>query len=451
MWADVKRALFIKDYVLLSENIDVFYRRVRSKMFFDGEKKKFLFGLWLCLTTVVGVCPAKAVSPADYADRFKVDMNADIPPIEELRKMFAPKPVYDRKFDYFWNISSLFDREFAQTVRSYGTRQTRLKWPGEDTMLEQIKNTPKEYYPYIGPYLHTIPGISEKVLNLPGIKETKNRFPGRVAEKFADIDNLEFMSPALYFVLMPEIWEESDLTREKVRFQTLPQVNRYDTSFMNRVTELVPPEDFAPGAKPEEPLASRLRTISPDASSPLTSKDIQAVARSLEALADYGADIHNQAKIIEAGSLLDAWENANGTGAILPNIKDLVHPCQRLVQKIKMQGMENEFSKIIAAEGFNMEEWAYTCDKTIKAYRVLRMSSAELMTLLLYKRNIYEKQLNLYSDKIAPSIAVTMQSIVEMYDAPVENVLEVKKNQKTVKNAFERIGYRIVFQPIYIK
>ena len=82
---------------------------------------------------------------------------------------------------------------------------------------------------------------------------------------------------------------------------------------------------------------------------------------------------------------------------------------------------------------------------------MLRMSSAELMTLLLYKRNIYEKQLNLYSDKIAPSIAVTMQSIVEMYDAPVENVLEVKKNQKTVKNAFERIGYRIVFQPVYIK
>ena len=420
-------------------------------MFFDGIKKKLLFGLWLCAAAIVGVFPAAAISPADYADRFKVDMNADIPPIEELRKMFAPKPVYDRKFDYFWNIGIVFNKEFAQTIRDYGTRQTRLKWQNEDTLLEQIKNLPPEFYPYIGPYLHTVPGISDKILNLPGIKETKNKFPARVARKFADIENLEFMSPALYYLLMPEIWEESDLTREKVRFQTLPDRNNYDSSFISRVMELVPPEDFAPGAKPEEPLASRLRTISPDASSPLTSKDIQAVARSLEALADYGADINNKAKIIEAGALLDAWENANGTGAILPSIKDLVHPCQRLVQKIKMQGMENEFADIIAAEGFNMEEWAYTCDKTIKAYRVLRMSSAELMTLLLFKRNIYEKQLNLYSDKIAPSIAVTMQSVIEMYEAPIKDVLEVKKNQKAVKNALNRIGYRIVFQPVYMK
>ncbi len=420
-------------------------------MFFDGIKKKLLFGLWLCAAAIVGVFPAAAISPADYADRFKVDMNADIPPIEELRKMFAPKPVYDRKFDYFWNIGNVFNKEFAQTIRDYGTRQTRLKWQNEDTLLEQIKNLPPEFYPYIGPYLHTVPGISDKILNLPGIKETKNKFPARVARKFADIENLEFMSPALYYLLMPEIWEESDLTREKVRFQTLPDRNNYDSSFISRVMELVPPEDFAPGAKPEEPLASRLRTISPDASSPLTSKDIQAVARSLEALADYGADINNKAKIIEAGALLDAWENANGTGAILPSIKDLVHPCQRLVQKIKMQGMENEFADIIAAEGFNMEEWAYTCDKTIKAYRVLRMSSAELMTLLLFKRNIYEKQLNLYSDKIAPSIAVTMQSVIEMYEAPIKDVLEVKKNQKAVKNALNRIGYRIVFQPVYMK
>lgn len=67
---------------------------------------------------------------------------------------------------------------------------------------------------------------------------------------------------------------------------------------------------------------------------------------------------------------------------MLPNLKDLVHPCQRLVQKIRMQGMEGEFAKIVAGEGFNPEEWAYTCDKTIKAYRVLRMSSPELLTLL---------------------------------------------------------------------
>ena len=412
---------------------------------------RFIYACLVLMTVVLASAAAEAVTPADYAGRFEVDMKEDIPPLEELRRMFAPKPVYDRKFDYFWNIGKVFDKGFAQTIRSYGTRQTRLKWPGEETMLEQLKNTPKEYYPYIGPYLHTIPGISEKVLNLPGIKETKNRFPKRIAPQLADIENLEFMSPALYFVLMPELWKDNDVSREKMKFQRLPQTNRYDTAFIKKVMETVPPEDYAPGATPQEPLQSRLRTISPDATSPLTGKDVQAVARSLEALADYGENINNKAKIIEAGALLDAWENSKGTGAILPNIKDLVNPCQRLVQKIKMQGMEHEFSEIIAGEGFNMEEWAYTCDKTIKAYRVLRMSTPELMTLLLYKRNVYQNQLNAYPEKIAPSVAVTMQSMVEMYEAPLNDVLEVKKNHQAVKDAFEKIKYRIVFQPIFLK
>ena len=100
--------------------------------------------LFAALSVFSAAATAEAVSPADYADRFKVDMNERIPPIEELRKMFAPKPVYDRKFDYFWNIGTVFDKDFAKTIRRFGTRQTRLKCPGEDIMLEQLKNTPKE-------------------------------------------------------------------------------------------------------------------------------------------------------------------------------------------------------------------------------------------------------------------------------------------------------------------
>lgn len=132
--------------------------------------------LFAALSVFSAAATAEAVSPADYADRFKVDMNERIPPIEELRKMFAPKPVYDRKFDYFWNIGTVFDKGFAKTIRQYGTRQTRLKWPGEDIMLEQLKNTPKEYYQYIGPYLHTIPGISEKSFTIRALRKRKTSF-----------------------------------------------------------------------------------------------------------------------------------------------------------------------------------------------------------------------------------------------------------------------------------
>ena len=52
---------------------------------------------------------------------------------------------------------------------------------------------PPQMYEYIGPYLHTVPGIPEKVLNMPGIKETKNKFPSRIAPQLADIEDIEMI------------------------------------------------------------------------------------------------------------------------------------------------------------------------------------------------------------------------------------------------------------------
>lgn len=67
-----------------------------------------------------------------------------------------------------------------------------------------------------------------------GDQRDQNRFPKRIAPQLADIENLEFMSPALYFVLMPELWKDNDVSREKMKFQRLPQTNRYDTAFIKK-------------------------------------------------------------------------------------------------------------------------------------------------------------------------------------------------------------------------
>ena len=135
---------------------------------------KFRFFIFICFLLILSGGKANAISPADYADRFKIDLEASLPKIEDLRIQFAPAPVYDRKYKYYWSIGDKFDKEFAQTIRKYGTREKRLKWQGEDEYYEMIKSMPPQMYEYIGPYLHTVPGIPEKVLNMPGIKETKN-------------------------------------------------------------------------------------------------------------------------------------------------------------------------------------------------------------------------------------------------------------------------------------
>lgn len=410
------------------------------------KKITFVSLLFLLATSTV-----YAIAPADYAKNFEVDMNEQIPPIEELRKKFAPSPIYDRKFDYYWNIGNKFDKEFSKTISLYGTRGKRLKWENEDILVESVQGLPKEFYPYIGPYLHSLPGMPEKLLNMPGIKETKNKFPERIAPQVADIEDIEFVSPAFYLFLMPEMWQENNDNIEDLKIKSIQPSNRYNHKFADAIKNYVPFADYAPDAKPQVPIESVLRTINPNASSPLTSKDIQAVARSFNDIKEFSGNIHNKALVYEAGSLLDTWENETGKGTAVPMLKDLAHPCQRLVQKLKMQGMEKDFALLVAKQGFNMEEWAYTCDKTIKAYRMLKMSQVELVTIMLYKKNVFSNVLGAFDERIKPSVAMTMQTMVEMYNAPMKDVLEVKKNQIQLQEALENLEYRIVSQPIYLR
>lgn len=51
---------------------------------------RFIYACLVLMTVVLASAAAEAVTPADYAGRFEVDMKEDIPPLEELRRMFAP-------------------------------------------------------------------------------------------------------------------------------------------------------------------------------------------------------------------------------------------------------------------------------------------------------------------------------------------------------------------------
>ena len=86
-----------------------------------------------------------AISPLDYEDRFIVDMDAQVPPLKELRKKYASPSKYDRKFEYYWNIGTNFDKSFGNTIKTYGTREKRIKWDNEDALLKTFENLPKKY------------------------------------------------------------------------------------------------------------------------------------------------------------------------------------------------------------------------------------------------------------------------------------------------------------------
>lgn len=395
-----------------------------------------------------------ALGSVDGMDYFRkyytVDLNAPIPDVKALGKELQKKyEVYEPRYLVSWDMGPVFDNIWAATITSYGTSEKRIKYAGEDNLLAMIKAMPKEYYPYIGPLLHTSPGISEKILNLPGIKETKNKFPERIAPQLQGIEDLEFLSPYLYILLMPEMWPSNNKNVEhpQFKFAKKPQV-KYDAEFYKNILSKVPKQGFGGFARTDtKPGRDKMRTLNITASSPLTTADVKAFAATLDNVKKFST-VDNMVKIISAGNILDYWEEKNGTALPLNGIKDAVNPCQRLALKIKWAGMETEFSKNIAPQGFNLEEWAYTCDKTIKAYRVARISAGKLASIRAYRQGVYNSYINAMDPKWSYNQYAVMQSLVEMYKAPEEDVLTVMRNESLLKDKIVPLGGMLVTSPL---
>ena len=390
---------------------------------------------------------------ADFAKYFKVDMSMPLPKYEDLQqKYIIERRRYNRRYEYYWGIGNLFDNVFRSTITDYGSSERRIRHEHEEDLLDMLSLIPKEYYQYIGPYLHTVPNMPEKVLNMPGIKETKNKFPTRIAPQLAGIEDLEFLSPYLYYLLMPEMWPENRIPQEMpVMKKSSPKVE-YDEKLYQKIRTLVPEDEFIPGAKPEVKVGnSDLRTIHPDVNSPLTSADIKAFARTLPKVYAIGENIYTMGRIYGAGNLLDIWEIENNIGLPMNSLKDIVNPCQRLVQKLRLAGLETNLRLAVGGEGFSPEEWAYTCDKTIKAYRMGMIRSGTVASIKAFQNGAYDEYLEeTLGGKKADLQFATMQAMVEMYKAPLNDILEVRKNRKLLKKEFEAGKYRILGQPVSV-
>jgi len=406
--------------------------------------KSFLPILCGCLLSTIAYA-----APADWHKKLQTDLETALPSLSELQTRYPIVSNHDNHYDYSWNIGNTFDGAFRQIIKSYGLSEKRLKPDHEEHLLEMINMMPKETYPYIGPYLHTVPGMSEKILNLPGIKETKNQFPKQIAKRFQNIDGLEFLSPSLYFILMPEEIINNRKFIEKPIPTTRPPKSEYNEKFFAGIQKLIPPTDYSPKHKKSPSLTrSDLRTIAPTKNSLVTGSDIQAFLHTLPALKTLNSDVYLLSEIFEAGRLLEMWENDTGTGVPLTALKDLVSPCSRLVQKFRLIGKEKDLAKIVSSQGFNTTEWAYTCDKAIRAYRTAKMSQATAATLSLYKKNLYNHEIQKLPEKHRNNMELIIQGILEMYEAPLSDTIEARKIYDKMQKSFSEVNGRIAGIPI---
>ncbi len=388
---------------------------------------------------------------SDFADFFNIDLEQNVLPTQqELEKILSKYDVYNKKYRNLYDLLGDFDEEFYLAISTYGMSEKRIKGVNEDLYLEFFRNIPQKYYQYLGPMLFEVPDMSDKVLNLPGIKETKNKFPTRIAKQLTDIEDLEFMSPALYFFLMPEAWpdyKEKIEQPQSVRFY--PKIS-YNGNFYAAIKRLIKPEKFMPGYKEDSKKSkSDLRTINPNKNSLLTSADVKAFIATIDDVDDWSKQKENRFLIYRWGSILRLYEKEDPVGKYVPSgLKDLLHPCARLVQTAKVIGKERELSLLVEKQGFTLNGWAYTCDKTIKAYRLANIRSEMVKALREYRRGIYDDEFKKLSIFTRNAREATMQSIVEAHNAPLSDVLEYKKNRKEFEQKLKEKDYHLFSYPI---
>ena len=390
---------------------------------------KFKFFVIVCL---LGLWPGTSFSgPADYDGAFEVNLDEALPSFSQLQQKYAAEAEdYDKRYDFGWNIGTVFDELFKNTIVTYGKREARIAPKNEEAILNMLAALPEQYYQYIGPYLHQVPGMSEKILNMPGIKETKNRFPTRLAPQVKNIENLEFLSPAFYFLLMPEAWPYNVDLKEYPLPKPVKTKVRRNPKFFETVEKIVPMKDFGSDAPAGKKTGrSDLRTPNPGKSTLLTAADVRAFINTLDKVNEFGNQPGRKLSLFAAGTLIDLWESEHGSKLPVNRVKDIVNPCQRLIQRIRLLGWENEFQMLIGPEGFNLKSWAYTCDKTLKAYRVGRMSTDALQSITLYRSRYYEREVNKQTPYNARLHFATAAAVLEMHRAPLSDVLEVRKHR----------------------
>lgn len=408
-----------------------------------------IFCVLILLTT-----PATAKT-LDDAHIFDIDLQEPTPVLSKLEKEYhEKKSQYSWHYQFRWNMSSQFDTEFQNIINEFGNTEKRLDSASEERVLQMLQRMPKEMYPYIGPLLHTVRGLSGKVLDLPGIKETKNQFPKRIARDLQDIEYLEFASPSMYIFLMPEIWgEKSSVEYPKLHIKSLqyPHKIRLNPDFIAAVEKNVPAEKFMLGHQPEEPEFSP-RNYDADKNTPLSKADVKAFIATFDGLKKFLHQNQNEMRLMFLEPLIKFYDRQNGEKPIIGYFKAAVNPCQTIVRKVKWLGKYDEFQKVIGEQGFGLDDWAYTCDKTIKAYRVFHAPITMSSMVNIVRKGLYDKMLLRYNliPQDREMLHYQAQFFMQLYSAPKNDIDAVRPFARELGKKLIKLGNQYGGTPFII-
>lgn len=411
---------------------------------------RFVFFI-IALILVNAPCHAQL---KEFAHIYDVPADENIPNTLQLEKEYRKSVSdYDWHYDFSWNIPPVFDKEFSANIQYFGNVEKRINSADEEKLLQELKRIPPVFYPYIGPMLYKVPGLSGKILDLPGIKGTKHQFPKRIASKLSNIPNIEFVSPELYIFLMPQIFGENTGSLEFPQLSdsrpNIPAV-RIKRAFLDRLAEKVPAQDFALDA-PQKKKKDNPRHYNADQNTPLSTADVSAFIDTLDVLQNFQSSGRHEIDFIAIGGLISYWDEKNGIDKNVSFLKSAVNPCQSIARKVKWLGLRNEFQQVIGTQAFGLDDWAYTCDKTLKAFRAASQNNAYTTTLNLLKKGYAYKMINqfsYYTPQERQTHKYFIEAVIQMFDSTPENIAAIRPEVDRLREKLLPFNANILGSPL---
>ncbi len=323
----------------------------------------------------------------------------------------------------------------------------------EDNIYRLILMLPKYAYQYIGPFIHEMPYVSDRILNIPGLKETKGKFPTRIAPQMKEYVKKygKYMSTHLYLYLMPEAWATPE--REKSKFKGYSKIIKIDENtkpddlfVMNNRTllkkhKMLSPEQYRTGAALQKKVRPQTPADQVTQTSALTEGDVEAALASFKSIEEAFGN-----------NRFDEFHTALRDMSLSDNnlMGEMLNPMQTLVDKINRLPQKEKFAKAIAKNGFTPESWGITVDKIIKARRVENMTPAVALNLATWRRlKKPPKSFDVLSPHDRQVSWDSIQLFLGMYTSTRENLLAVKNYGDNIRKVFATKDMMFIETPVY--
>lgn len=366
---------------------------------------------------------------------------------ERNRKVDALAP--DEKV--YSAIHDMVELSFPGGVKEMQRRQSKM----EDELYDMIIHAPKFTYQYFAPLLHTLPYMPERILNIPGIKELKGKFPTRIAPQMKEYAKKygKYMSPYLYVLLMPEAWPAPD--REKPAPKSYSKIITIDENttpadlfFINDKSLLdkygmLPPDAYQSGGYATKTPRPQTPADQVTADSPVTEGDIEASLGAIGALkAEFGmdrlSDFHSELR------RMALFENNLAEELVSP-IQILTDRTERMPPKFR-----DKMRSALAKHGFTPRSFGLTMDKILKAHRVAKMTPSTALTLAAWRGlKRPPESFDVFSPEDKAEAWKSIRLFLEMYSTTEENLLAVKKYSDNIRETFGITDMTFMEAPIF--